>query len=202
MKKRINIILSTAILALTLWSCSESVMDEINKDINDPNDMVSGLIITDAMTSSAFNVVGGDFNFYTSVYIEHNAGTFGQLYNADIRAADPTASTTYNNTWNAVYSNLYCLKIVREKCSEGGSEAGNYHTLGIAQILTALNLAVLTDMMGDVPWTQSCQPGVIYTPELDSQEEIYSDIFDLLDDGIANLDKETIFVSLGNQDVL
>jgi len=202
MKKKINIILSATVLVMTLWSCSESVMDEINRDINDPNDMISGLIITDAMTSSAFNMFGGDFNFYASVYIEHNTGTFGQLYNADIRASEPTASTTYNNTWNAVYANLYCLKIVREKCSEGGSEAGNYHTLGIAQILTALNLAVLTDMMGDVPWIQSCQPGVIFTPELDNQEEIYTDIFSLLDDGIANLDKGTIFVSLGNQDVI
>src|SRR4030043_297197 len=202
MKKRINIILSAAILVLTLWSCSESVMDEINKDINDPNDMVSSLIITDAMTSSAFNIVGGDFNIYASVYVEHNAGTFGQLYNADIRSSEPTTSTTYNNTWNAVYANLYCLKLVREKCSTGGPEEGNYHTLGIAQILTALNLAVLTDMIGDVPWTQSCQPGVIFTPELDSQEDIYADIFSLLDEGIANLDKETIFVSLGNQDLI
>jgi len=202
MKKRINIILPAVILAMTLWSCSESVMDEINKDINDPNDMVSSLIITDAMTSSAFNIVGGDFNIYTSVYIEHNTGTFGQLYNADLRSSEPTASTTYNNTWNAVYANLYCLKLVREKCSAGGSEEGNYHTLGIAQILTALNLAVLTDMIGDVPWTQSCQPGVIFTPELDSQEDIYADIFSLLDEGIANLDKETIFVSLGNQDLI
>ncbi len=202
MKKRINIILPAAILAMTLWSCSESVMDEINKDINDPNDMVSSLIITDAMTSSAFNIVGGDFNIYASVYVEHNAGTFGQLYNADIRSSEPTASSTYNNTWNAVYANLYCLKLVREKCSTGGPEEGNYHTLGIAQILTALNLAVLTDMIGDVPWTQSCQPGVIFTPELDSQEDIYADIFSLLDEGIANLDKETIFVSLGNQDLI
>jgi hypothetical protein len=202
MKKRFNIILSTAILTLTLWSCSESVMDDINKDINDPSDMVSSLIITDAMSSSAFNIVGGDFNFYASIYIEHNTGTFGQFYNAEIRSSEPSASSTYNNTWNGLYGNLYSLKIVRAKCSEGGSEEGNYHTLGIAQILTALNLAVLTDVMGDVPWTQALQPGVIFTPELDSQEDIYTDIFDLLDDAIANLDMASIYPSLGAQDLI
>jgi hypothetical protein len=177
-------------------------MDEINKNINDPSDMVSRLIITDAMTASAFSVAGGDFNFYASIYIEHNAGIWGQLYNADIRAAEPSSSTTYNNAWNAVYANLYSLKVIREKCSEGGSEEGNYHTLGIAQILTAYNLAALTDVMGDVPWSEAVQPGVIFTPVLDSQEDIFNDIFSLLDDAISNLDKESVYPSLGDQDLI
>jgi len=177
-------------------------MDEINKNINDPSDMTSNLIITDAMTTSAFNVTGGDFAFYASIYIEHNVGSWGQFYNADIRSSEPSSSTSYNNAWNALYANLYTLKVVREKCSEGGSEQGNYHTLGIAQILTAYNLGSLTDAMGDVPWTQALQPGVIFTPVLDKQEDIYDDIFQLLDDAIANLEKETIFPSLGLQDLI
>jgi hypothetical protein len=198
--RKVIYILSVAILATTIMSCSESIMDEINENINDPTDMISGLIITDAMTSTAFYVAGGDFNFYASVYIEHNAGTWNQFYNADIRSSQPTSSTTYNNTWNAVYANLYALKKVREKCSEGGSEEGNYHTLGIAQVLTAYNLAALTDVMGDVPWTEALQPGEIFTPVLDTQESIYEDIFNFLDEAIANLEKETIYTSLGNQD--
>lgn len=201
MRKLINILLGVT-LAFSLWSCSEDIMDEINKDVNNPSDMTSRLIITDAMTSSAFNIAGGDFNFYASIYIEHNAGIWGQFYNADIRSSQPSSSTTYNNSWDAVYANLYALKIVSEKCSEGGSEAGNYHTLGIAQILTAYNLAILTDGMGDVPWTEALQPGIIFTPVLDSQESIYANIFNLLDEAIANLEKETVFPSLGTQDLI
>jgi hypothetical protein len=200
--RKVIYIFFTAILTMALWSCSEDILDDINKDINNPGDVESRLIITDAMTSSAFNLYGGDFALFTSIYIEHNTGTFNQFYYADIRSSQPTASATYDNAWVGVYANLYYLKIIREKCSEGGSEVGNYHTLGIAQILTALNLAALTDLMGDVPWIESCQPGVIFTPELDSQESIYTDVFKLLDDGIENLDKETIYPSLGTQDVL
>jgi hypothetical protein len=177
-------------------------MDDINENINDPSDMASRLIITDAMTASAFSVAGGDFAFYASIYIEHNTGVWGQFYNADIRASEPSSSSTYNNAWNGLYANLYSLKIVREKCSEGGSEAGNYHTLGIAQILTAYNLAALTDVMGDVPWTEALQPGVIFTPVLDRQEDIYDDIISFLDDAIANLDKESVYASLGIQDLI
>ena len=201
MRKFIYISLIT-ILTGSLFSCSESIMDEINKNINDPSDMVSRLIITDAMTASAFSVAGGDFAFYASIYIEHNAGIWNQFYNADIRSIQPTSSTTYNNSWNAAYANLYTLKMVREKCSDGGSEEGNYHTLGIAQILTAYNLAVLTDVMGDVPWMEALQPGIIFTPVLDNQEDIYNDIFALLDDAIINLDKVSIYPSLGTQDIL
>ena len=201
MRKSFNILFA-AISAFALWSCSESIMDDINKNINDPSDMVSRLIITDAMTASAFSVAGGDFNFFASIYIEHNAGIWGQFYNADIRSSQPSSSTTYNNTWVAVYANLYSLKVVREKCSEGGSEEGNWHTLGIAQILTAYNLAAVTDVMGDVPWTEALQPGVVFTPVLDKQEDIYEDIFQLLDDAIVNLEKESIYPSLGSQDLI
>lgn len=201
MRKVLNI-LTTIVLALSLWSCSESIMDRINKNINDPSDMTSNLIITDAITASAFTLAGGDFAFYASIYIEHNAGIWGQFYNADIRSSEPSSSTTYNNTWNGIYANLYTLKIVREKCSEGGSEERNYHTLGIAQILTAYNLAALTDGMGNIPWSEALQPGVVFTPVLDTQESIYQNIFTLLDDAIANLEKTSIFPSLGTQDLL
>jgi hypothetical protein len=200
MRKLIYILAAT--LAVSLWSCSESIMDEINKDVNDPSDMVSSLIITDAMTGTAFSVTGGDFAFYASIYVEHNAGVWGQFYNADIRSSQPTSSTTFNNAWDATYANLYALKIVRDKCSEGGSEAGNFHTLGIAQILTAYDLAILTDGMGDIPWSEALQPGVIFTPVLDNQEDIYANIFSLLDDALENLNKTTLFSSLGAQDLI
>ena len=200
--KKVLYIFPLVILTFSLWSCSESIMDEINKNVNDPSDMLSSLIITDAMTGTAFSLIANDFTFYASIYAEHNSGTWNQFYNADIRSAEPVASSTYNNSWVSAYSNLYMLKIVIEKCSEGGTEEGNYHTLGIAQILTAYNLAVLTDVMGDVPWTEALRPGEIFTPVLDKQEDIYEDIFNLLDDAIANLEEETIFPSLGLQDFI
>lgn len=201
MKKIFNILI-TSLLVIVMLSCSESGMDEINENINDPSDMASRLIITDVMTASAFSVAGGDFAFYASINIEHNTGVWGQFYNADIRSSQPTSSTTYNNAWNSAYANLYSLRIIRDKCSEGGQEEGNYHTLGIAQILTAYNLAVITDVMGDVPWSEASQPGVIFTPVLDSQQDIYEDILALLDDAIDNLGKTTVYASLGTQDLI
>ncbi len=54
--RKIIYIFYIVILTTVLWSCSESIMDDINKNINDPTDMVTRLIVTDAMTSTAFSI--------------------------------------------------------------------------------------------------------------------------------------------------
>src|SRR5665647_307600 len=200
--KRYTNILMIALCAGMVYSCSEDIMDGINKNVNNPTDVSSRLTITDAMTSSAFNVTGSDLAFYSSCYIEYNVGIYGQMYNAEIRANEPTNSTTYNNSWNSIYQNLLNLKSIISKCSEGGSEAGNFKTLGMAQALTAYNLAILTDVYGDVPWNEALQPGIIYTPKIDSQESIYVEIFKYLESATTNLAKVSTFPSIGTQDFL
>lgn len=190
------------LIFVALASCSEDVMDEINKNPNDPTKVASRFILTDVMTSTAFSITGADYAFYSSVYMELNVGVWGQMYNAEIRTSEPTSSTTYNNIWNAQYRNLYQLKIVIDKTSEGGDEAGNFVNLGIAQVLSAYNLAMLTDVMGDIPYTEAMKPGIIYQPKIDSQESIYAEVFRLLDEAIANFGKTTTFPSLANQDLI
>lgn len=201
MRKILNI-LTVGLIFVGTWSCSEDIMDDINKNVNDPTDVTSNLIITDAMVTSAFSITGSDLAFYASVYMEHNVGVWNQSYNAEIRTGEPISSTTYNNSWNSMYNNLYNLKTVIEKCSEDAEEEGNYHTLGIAQTLMAHDLATLTDLMGDVPWSEALQPGFIFTPDLDDQESIYAEVFRLLDDAIANFEKDTDYPSLGSQDFI
>lgn len=192
----------TALMALFLFqSCSEDKMDDINKNVNNPADIVSRLIITDVMINSAFSVTGSDASFYGGIYSELNAGNHNQMYNAQIRRNDPALASTYGNGWDNSYEQLRTLGIIIEKCSTG-SEKGNFQTLGIAQILKAYNLAVLTDLFGDVPYTESGKPGVIYQPKVDKQEAIYADIFKTLNEGIANLNKTSTYPSLGNQDVI
>lgn len=198
----INRFLMGAIILSGLSSCTDSIMDDINENKNNPEDVPSRLILTDVMTSSAFSITGSDYQFYASCYMEHNVGVYGQMYNAEIRVSEPIASSTYNNSWNNSYTNLLNLKDAIARCSAGGSEDGNYVNLGIAQVLSAYNLAILTDLMGDTPWTESCQPGVIFQPKIDKQEDIYKDIMKFLDDAIDNLGKTTTYTNLGTQDLI
>lgn len=192
----------TLLVGILLFSCSEDKLDEINKNVNDPTNVQSRFILTDVMTSTAFTITGSDYAFYSSVYMEYNVGIWGQMYNAETRVSEPISATTYNNIWNAQYRNLYQLKIAIEKCSEGGEEAGNFLNLAIAQILTAYNLAMLTDLMGDVPYSEAMQPGIIYQAKLDKQQDLYTIVFKMLDDAISNLGKTFTYPSIGAQDFI
>lgn len=191
-----------AALGLLLASCSEDTMDRINKDVNNASTVPSKYTLTDAMTTSAFSITGSDLAFYASSYIEHNVGTYNQLYNAELRNSEPTASSTYNNSWGQIYSNLYALKGVITRCSDGGAEAGNYTNLGIAQVLSAYNLAILTDCFGDVPWSEALQPGVIFQPKLDKQQDVYTAVMKFISDGIDNLSKTSLVAGPSSQDLI
>lgn len=200
--KKYKVILVLLIASISLSSCSEDKMDDINKNVNNPTDVPTRFAITDAMTKTAFSNTGSDLSFYTGIYVELNAGAApGQMYNAETRNGEPISQTTYNNSWNSQYQTMYNLKLIIDKCTTG-NEKGNYTTLGIAQVLYAYNLALLTDMYGDVPFSEAFQPGVVYQPKLDRQEDLYKIVFATLEDAIVNLEKTSTYAVLGSQDII
>lgn len=179
--------LLTATLALALSSCSEDIMDDINKDVNHPQDAQAKFIVADILTSTAFSNTGGDINTYLSVYVEHEVGVHNQLFRAENRQNEPSAASTFNNTWGSLYTALKNAKIVIEKCSVGGSQEGNSITKGVAEVLAAYNLALLTDMFGDVPWSEACDYTANMNPVIDKQEAIYAAILAYIESAIVDL---------------
>ena len=113
------------ILSLGLYSCSEDVMNDINKDPNHTQDVPAKFILADVITSTAFYNVGGDLSTYTSAYIEHEVGTHNQLYRAEHRDGEPMLASTFNNVWENLYATLKNARIVVNKCSKGGTQEGN-----------------------------------------------------------------------------
>lgn len=188
---------------ISLSSCTEDSMDKINANNDNAKDVTSKFIVTDLETSTAFNIVGSDLSFYASVYMEHEVGTYGQMWDADQRVSQPVSASTYDNQWKELYQNLKNAKIVIAKCSVGGLEAGNNITKGVAEVLCAYNLAILTDNFGDAPWTQSGDLKILQ-PKVDKQQTIYTSIFAQLDSAIVNLGgKDAAFSGgLGSQDFI
>lgn len=200
-KNILSIIGASALLATSLISCSEDALDKVNKDLNHTTAVPARLIITDVMTKTAFSVVGGDFNAYLSSYVEHETGTHNQFYRAEKREGEPSSSATFNNVWGSTYTTLKDAKMVIEQCSEGGSEPKNVVTRGIAKVLLAYNLAVLTDMYGDTPWKEAGDYTVSMTPVIDKQEAIYADILANLDSAIEDL-RGTDLIGITSQDFI
>ena len=97
---------AVGVLSVVLSGCSEDAMDRINKDHGHTQSVAARFILTDVITSTAFSNAGGDFNTYLSAYIEYEVGVDNQLYYAETRESEPTSSSTFNNTWNNLYSTL------------------------------------------------------------------------------------------------
>ncbi len=182
-------------------------MDDINEDKNHPLDVSSKFIVSDLLTTTAFSVVGGDFSLYASSYIEHEAGTHNQLYNAETRSGEPSVSTTYNNAWGGVYSNVLYAKRVIGKCAEGGNEFGNSVTLGVGKLMLAYNGAIIADLFGDAPFSEAGEANpdgtvIFMQPKIDKQEDIYKEVMTLVNDAIALFDQKDAIGVMGANDFI
>jgi len=170
-------LLYIAFLGFAVSACSEDTMDNINKDeANPPSSAVNAKFqVTDAIVATGYTGWGGAYAWYVSSYTEQTFGTGNnQLMKTELRLRGETAaSSTFNNEWNGVYANLMNIKQIIEKCAEGGINAGQKDILGIAQVLWVLNYELLTDVHGDIPYSEAL---VSDQPKLDSQESIYTDL--------------------------
>ena len=202
--KNIFGILAISAVSVMTVSCSDDVMDRINKDNGHPSaDAVNAKFqLTDAIVSSVFTTNGGSFAWYVSSYTEQLFGCGNnQLKNAEVRNTNETASSaTFDNEWNGTYLNLNNIKQIIEKC-ENGSNAGQKDIQAIAQTLAAYDWGIMTDMFGDIPCSESFK---VSAPKIDSQESIYSHIQSLLDDAITNFDDaiNAKMNNAGSQDLL
>lgn len=193
------------LLASMTTACGEDLMDDINTESHRPSpDIINAKFqVTDAITSTVFSTLSGDYSFYLSSYTEQLFGTGGnQLRNAELRERGETAAnTTFNNVWNSTYSNINSIKQILAKCEDGGLNAGEIDIRGIGQILWILNFQALTDLHGDIPYSEATN---VLQPKIDKQEEIYKDFFRRIDSAITDL-KGAVAAKMnncGSQDIL
>ena len=192
--------------ALSLASCSESQLDNINKDeAHSGLDVVNAKFqLTDAEVSTVFSTLCGNYAWYISSYTEQEFGTGNnQLMKAELRnRSELGAASTFNNVWNSTYANLLNIKEMMDKVENGtANSVGMYDVLGAAQVLWAINFGILTDLHGDVPYTQALQGAANMTAAPDSQESIYKDIIATCDKAIENLTKGAKQKNMANVDI-
>lgn len=191
MKKSIFAVLTVATLGFT--ACSEDTFDEINKDTYHPAPEVvpAYLQLSEAIMNTGFSTVSGDFAFYLSSLNEQNIGVGNnQLMKAELRNSGEWAnSSTFNNIWGGTYGNLLNIQQMIDKIENGVSgNEGQYDVLGIAQVLKVMEYGVLTDLFGDIPYSEALQGQACLQPKLDAQKDIYADLLATLDKAIANLE--------------
>ncbi len=185
-------------LVLILFSSCEKWLD-INEDPNNPTSVpVSQLFSTvEVDLAGSMGASIGGLSGYTSAMVHQmfQRGGTHQFY--DLQGADFEVLTP----WNIMYLRL--LTDVREIIAQGTADEGNedWHYVGIVQIIKAYVFSTLVDIWGDVPFEEANQGAALRMPAYDNGQSIYPQLFQLIDEGITNLEK-TSNLSPGTDDII
>lgn len=204
-KSKIYSFLVAMLLVLTT-GCTESIMDEINKNTSNPpvSSVDARFQLTNAIMSMAFTTYGGAYAWHVASYTEQIFGDGNaQMMYAELRDPLVTAApTTFNNEWNNTYHNLLNISQMITKC-ESGINSGQLDLLGMGQVLKVLGYEALTELHGDIPYTEALNDA-IRNPKLDKQEDIYADLLKEIDKAIGNLNAavEQNMVNVVKEDIL
>ncbi|PIE48962.1 MAG: SusD/RagB family nutrient-binding outer membrane lipoprotein [Flavobacteriales bacterium] len=127
--------------------------------------------------------------------------TFGNyVQNFVFQGGVATGQSSVSGLWKQVY--LYVLpntKAIKEKATESNA----IHYAAVVDILNAINIGIATDTWDNIPYTEATQAPENNFPIFDTQEQIYNEIFRLLDNAIAALSAEDDSdYSLGKDDLI
>ncbi|MEO0900152.1 MAG: SusD/RagB family nutrient-binding outer membrane lipoprotein [Bacteroidota bacterium] len=160
--KNIAFILLTAVM---LTACTAN-FEEINTNFNQAEEVSGALLLPTVIFDYANLAVNRNFDF---------GNTMGQYAaNYEFNAVDIYQFTSDGRYWG-IYSILQDVKDIETFGME--NEDVNYEAIAI--ILRSLGISQLTDVYGDVPFSQATQAadGVL-TPAYDTQESIYNAVMD------------------------
>ena len=186
--KKYTIITKVLLVAILFWSCSYDELDRIDTDPNNPTNVPIDLLLPQVEINMVNDVFGGTTARFITTYTEHTA-------NVHLNPMKPEGTNTA--LWNEAYDIMMDLKIIIEK----GTNEGKWVHVGIAKVVKAFVLGTLTDVFGDVPHSEALQGSDNRNPQYDSQEDIYNALFVILDEAIADFQKQEV-IGPGNNDLL
>lgn len=176
---------------LFLIGCKKS-FTELNTDPNNPVTADVKLVLTAAEDNilSELSRKEESYDYMSGCFIRAFAGSYDfydqwdQISNRD-------------SDWDKFYNGLLDAKDVITR----GSAQGLWQHVAVAKIITANTLGYLTDIYGDIPYSEALQGPAVPAPHFDAQERIYDSIFSLLNQGITDLDKIAV-ATLGAEDFI
>jgi hypothetical protein len=165
-------------LAFSAAACNTDKLTNLNKDPNNPADVPTTTLFTNATANAAARWLGSGYDLrMTEFYAQHLAEV--QYPDEDAYRRTRAAQTaTFFNT--AYYSELSDLTKVLEKNPD---DAG---ITGPARVMRTWVFGYLTDSYGDIPYFDALKgsptaPVDALSPKYDAQKAIYTDFFATLD---------------------
>lgn len=173
-----------AIVGLTLL-VSACDFSELNEDPNSPTQVTDPLQLSALLSTFSYEVVGNEPARTPSLWVQQLAANASPLTEDNYELT----STDVNNLWEFTsYTNV--MNNARD-LDERATENGNFAYAAIAKTIHAFNLGVVTDLWGDVPYSEAFDP-LNTQPAYDAQEDVYAGIFNLLNGAIEDFGKNSV----------
>jgi hypothetical protein len=187
MKLRLKIfsIAVTGLAVLGFSSCTKTLdrISEYNNNENNPLNASSPTLLTAAeysgiMYDEGSFVNSGDGDGFLGIFAGHFAGNHAEGVNFNIYLLKHgDFQFFFNDAYVSSLKNLQLL-IANAKSNEAGF-------IGVAKILQAYQIAWLSTVYGDIPWSQALDVLKYHNPAYDAQTDIYAAAQSLLSEGIA-----------------
>jgi hypothetical protein len=192
-----KIVFSTILIAVLLSSCKKWIDPDMNVDPNNPTDVSMAQLLAPVEANLAY-IVGGELARWDCVWMQQIAGIQSQSAENDIYTIGES-DVTNAWSWNLYSPGMISAKILMDKAAATKSP----HYAGVAKILMAYYLGVTTDQWGDIPYSDALKGStLVLKPAYDTQQEIYTTIFSLLDEAIADMNSASSVMSPDAEDLI
>lgn len=194
--KKLNLYILSAILVVFSLSSCEDYFGDINIDPDNPTAVTANVVLPAAQANLAY-ALGGDASRYTGLLTQHINGVGRQF-------------VVYNNyqilpsDLDALWANMYAGVLMDAKQIEDQSVEGGFnHFNGISKAISAYAFMFLTDMFGDIPYSEALKgTGEFLQPKFDTQETVYNGVFTLLDEARTLLAMDVGGLPVGSADLI
>ena len=179
------------VIIILLWSgsCTEH-FEELNKDPNNPVDVPAIHLFTQVIIRSVANELGRNTRHFQDKTLSQQWSLM--CYKGDERYTPLSLTLRLDQYY---MTDLLDLEIIIQKTSEDITNENeierNTSLLAAARIMRVWIFHLLTDIFGDIPYSEALQgldADGITSPKFDTQESIYMDLLKELDEANALLD--------------
>lgn len=174
--------LTVMVFLVSLTAC-EDAFDEFNANPNAPADAPPEFVLPGAMVDMSYYL---DYQLpinYIGLWVQqHASGAYPEEDQYSPRLND------INVFWNNIYDNS--MKDFRHIIDKGTT-----NQVAVGKIMSAYGFMALTDIWGDIPYTQALQAekgDAFLTPVFDEQSVVYDGILKDLNDAVNSFDRAAI----------
>jgi hypothetical protein len=192
-----KIVLPMLLIMMLLSSCDKWIDPKMNVDPNNPTEVAMAQLVAPIEANLAY-VVGGELARFICPWMQQIAGLQSQSAGNDIYVIGES-DVNGDWSWNLYSPGMINAKILMDKAASTNSP----YYAGIAKILMAYHLGVTTDLWGDIPYSDALNGASLQLkPKYDTQQEIYTTIFTLLNGAITDLESATSVFSPADEDLI